>query len=36
LAFGARLGKRFEHRAEGIVGGILIILAIAFLIEHLT
>jgi putative Mn2+ efflux pump MntP len=35
LAFGGRLGKRFEHQAEGIAGGILIILAIAFLVEHL-
>jgi manganese efflux pump family protein len=30
LAFGARLGERYEHRAEALAGGILIVLAVVF------
>ncbi len=36
LAFGARLGERFEHRAEAAAGAILILLSIAFSIEWLA
>jgi putative Mn2+ efflux pump MntP len=35
LAFGARLGARYEHRAEGMAGAMLLLLAVAFFIEHL-
>jgi putative Mn2+ efflux pump MntP len=34
LAFGARLGERYEHGAEGLAGAILIILAIFFVLER--
>ena len=36
LAFGARLGARYEHRAEGIAGAMLLLLAMIFFIEHLA
>ncbi len=36
LAFGARLGARYEHRAEGMAGAMLLLLAVAFFIEHLA
>jgi putative Mn2+ efflux pump MntP len=35
LAFGAKLGERYERGAERLAGGMLIALAILFLIEHL-
>jgi putative Mn2+ efflux pump MntP len=35
LAFGARLGERYEHGAEGLAGVILILLAIFFVLERL-
>jgi manganese efflux pump family protein len=34
IAFGAKLGERYEHGAERLAGSILIVLAILFLIEH--
>jgi len=34
LAFGARLGERYEHGAERLAGTILVALAVLFLIEH--
>jgi putative Mn2+ efflux pump MntP len=34
LAFGARLGARYEHRAEAIAGGMLLLLSIFFLVER--
>ncbi len=34
LAFGARLGERYERRAEALAGGILIVLAVAFAVEQ--
>jgi putative Mn2+ efflux pump MntP len=34
LAFGTRLGERYEHRAEGLAGAILIVLAIFFVLER--
>lgn len=36
LAFGARLGERYEYRAEGLAGTLLLLLAIAFLVEYLS
>ncbi len=36
LEFGARLGQRYEKGAERAAGIILILLAIAFTLEHLT
>ena len=36
LAFGARLGERYEHRAEGMAGAMLLLLAVAFFIEQLA
>jgi len=36
LAFGARLGERYEHGAEGLAGAILILLAIFFVVERAT
>jgi putative Mn2+ efflux pump MntP len=36
LAFGARLGERYERRAEGLAGVMLIVLAVAFMIEQLV
>jgi putative Mn2+ efflux pump MntP len=36
LAFGARLGERYERRAEGLAGVMLIALAVAFMIEQLV
>jgi putative Mn2+ efflux pump MntP len=36
LAFGARLGARYEHRAEGMAGAMLLLLAVAFFLEHLA
>lgn len=36
LAFGARLGERYEHRAEGLAGAMLILLSVAFFIERLA
>lgn len=36
LAFGARLGERYEHRAEGVAGAMLLLLAVAFFIEHIV
>ncbi|MGH7878265.1 MAG: manganese efflux pump, partial [Candidatus Binataceae bacterium] len=35
LAFGARLGQRYEHGAEGLAGAILILLAAFFILERL-
>jgi manganese efflux pump family protein len=34
VAFGARLGERYEHGAERLAGSILIVLAILFLVQH--
>jgi putative Mn2+ efflux pump MntP len=34
LAFGARLGERYERRAERTAGALLILLAVSFAIEH--
>jgi putative Mn2+ efflux pump MntP len=36
LGFGARLGARYEHRAEGMAGAMLLLLAVAFFLEHLA
>jgi manganese efflux pump family protein len=36
IAFGAKLGERYERGAERLAGGMLITLAILFLIEHLV
>jgi manganese efflux pump family protein len=36
IAFGAKLGERYERCAERLAGGMLIMLAILFLIEHLV
>lgn len=36
LAFGARLGDRYEHRAEGVAGAMLMLLAVAFFVEQLA
>ncbi|HUN58333.1 MAG TPA: manganese efflux pump [Candidatus Binataceae bacterium] len=35
IAFGAKLGERYERGAERLAGGMLFVLAILFLIEHL-
>jgi putative Mn2+ efflux pump MntP len=35
LAFGARLGERYERGAEGSAGALLILLAVLFAIERL-
>ena len=35
LAFGQRLGERYEHIAQRAAGGILILLAVLFSIQHL-
>jgi manganese efflux pump family protein len=35
IAFGAKLGLRYERGAERLAGGMLLVLAILFLIEHL-
>ena len=34
LAFGARLGERYEHGAEGLAGVMLMILAVLFVLER--
>lgn len=34
LAFGARLGERYQNRAERMAGSILLILAILFTVQH--
>jgi putative Mn2+ efflux pump MntP len=34
IAFGAKLGERYEHGAERLAGVMLIVLAILFLLEH--
>jgi putative Mn2+ efflux pump MntP len=34
LAFGARLGERYEHGAEGLAGALLMILAALFILER--
>ena len=36
LAFGSRLGERYEYRAEAMAGGMLIILALAFFVERVV
>ncbi len=35
LAFGQRIGARYEHEAQRVAGGMLIVLAILFAIQHL-
>ena len=35
LAFGARLGERYEARAERVAGALLVVLAVSFSIERL-
>ena len=35
LAFGQRIGERYEHQAQRVAGGTLIVLAILFGIQHL-
>lgn len=35
LAFGARIGARYERKAEGAAGAILVVLALGFAIERL-
>jgi len=34
IAFGAKLGERYEHGAERLAGAMLIVLAVVFLVEH--
>lgn len=35
IAFGAKLGERYEHGAERLAGVMLIVLAVLFLLEHI-
>jgi putative Mn2+ efflux pump MntP len=35
LAFGQRIGARYEHEAQRVAGGMLIVLAMLFAIQHL-
>jgi len=34
LAFGARLGERYERRAEAVAGAMLMLLAVGFVLEQ--